>query len=64
LSKQGRNSRRLFGRIGGMSHIRIWIPEERKVEISSDVKFMELNFYLIEENETDVGTPGRRTRNY
>jgi hypothetical protein len=47
-----------------MSHIRIWIPEERKVEISSDVKFMELNFYLIEENETDVGTPGRRTRNY
>jgi hypothetical protein len=32
---------------------RIWIPEERKVEISRDVKFMELN-ERIEENETDV----------
>jgi hypothetical protein len=32
---------------------RIWVPEERKVEISRDVKFMELN-EKIEENETDV----------
>jgi hypothetical protein len=32
---------------------RIWIPEESKVEISRDVKFMELN-ERVEENETDV----------
>jgi hypothetical protein len=31
----------------------IWIPEEKIVEISRDVKFKELN-ETIEENETDV----------
>jgi hypothetical protein len=32
---------------------RIWIQEEKIVEISRDVKFKELN-ETIEENETDV----------